>query len=380
MRIGGAWLNQPGTQALCAALGLAGHRILFVGGCVRNALLHEPVSDLDLATDAPPQTVMEIATAAGFKVIPTGIDHGTVTVIAGGIVHEITTFRRDVATDGRRATVAYSFDLSEDASRRDFTMNALYAEPTGEVVDPLNGLPDLIARRIRFVGAPEQRITEDYLRILRFFRFHARYGDPSLGIDAEGFAACAALAEGLEGLSRERIGAEMRKLLAARDPGPALASMAACGVLARVLPGSDARAIPRLVHLEGDLPPRWQRRLVILGGQDIGQNLRLSRQELLEIGRIRDDIGSALGPAALGWRLGATPATDVILVRAALLEQMMPPSWQAEVSRGAESQFPVSAADLMPGLRGPELGAKLKELEERWLFSDLRLTREALLA
>ena len=380
MRIGGAWLNQPGTQALCAALGLAGHRILFVGGCVRNALLHEPVADLDLATDAPPATVMQIAEGAGFKVIPTGIDHGTVTVIAGGIVHEITTFRRDVATDGRRATVAYSSDLAEDAARRDFTLNALYAEPTGEVVDPLSGLPDLIARRIRFVGEPEQRITEDYLRILRFFRFHAVYGDPALGIDPEGLGACAALAEGIEGLSRERIGAEMRKLLAARDPGPALASMAACGVLARVLPGSDARAVPRLVHLEGQRAPRWQRRLAILGGEDIGQNLRLSRQEQLELGRIQNELGSSLRPAALGWRLGATPATDVILIRAALLERPMPPSWQADVSRGAESHFPVSAADLMPEFRGPMLGAKLKELEERWLSSDLTLTREALLA
>ena len=379
MKIGGAWLNQPGTQALCAALDLAGHRILFVGGCVRNALLHEPVTDLDLATDAPPKTVMQIAEAAGFKVIPTGIDHGTVTVIAAGVVHEITTFRRDVTTDGRRAVVAYSFDLAEDAARRDFTLNALYAEPTGEVVDPLNGLPDLIARRIRFVGDPEQRITEDYLRILRFFRFHAVYGDPALGIDPEGLAASASLADGIDGLSRERIGAEMRKLLAARDPGSALASMAACGVLMRVLPGADARAIPYLVHLEGPIAPRWQRRLVVLGGEDMGQNLRLSRQEQAEISRIRDEIGSTLSPAALGWRLGATPATDVLLARAALLEQPMPPSWQSDLKRGVASQFPISAADLMPAYRGPELGARLKQLEARWLSSDLRLTREALL-
>ncbi|MBI1171128.1 CCA tRNA nucleotidyltransferase [bacterium] len=380
MRIGGAWLNQTGTQALCAALGLAGHRILFVGGCVRNALLQEPVTDLDLATDALPQDVTQIATGAGFKVVPTGIDHGTVTVIAGGIVHEITTFRRDVATDGRRAVVAYSSDLAEDAARRDFTINALYAEPTGEVVDPLDGLPDLIARRIRFVGQPEQRIREDYLRILRFFRFHAVYGDPALGIDPDGLAACAALAEGIDGLSRERIGAEMRKLFAARDPGPALASMAASGVLARVLPGSDVRGIPRLVHLEGGLAPRWQRRLVVVGGQDAGQRLRLSRQEQSEIALIRDEIGSPLRPAGLGWRLGLAPATDVILARAALLGQSMPPSWQADLARGAQSRFPVSAADLMPGFRGAQLGARLKELEDRWLASDLKLTREDLLA
>ena len=380
MKIGGAWLNHHGTQALCAALGVAGHRVLFVGGCVRNALLQEPISDLDLATDATPQSHTELAEAASFKVIPTGIDHGTVTVIAGGVVHEITTFRRDVETDGRRAAVSFSTDLAEDAARRDFTMNALYAEPSGDVIDPLGALPDLIARHVRFVGDPELRIREDYLRILRFFRFHAVYGDPAQGIDPQGLAACAALVGGIEGLSRERIGAEMRKLLAAHDPAPALASMAATGVLSRVLPGSDPRAIAPLIHLEGDMPPRWQRRLVALGGQDAGQNLRLSRQEQAEIGRIRDEIGSPMTPAAVAWRLGATPAADVVLARAALLEQPVPNDWQADVQRGSASHFPVSAADLIPAFQGEALGAKLRELEARWLSSDLTVTREALLA
>ena len=380
MKIGGAWLNHHGTQSLCAALGLAGHRVLFVGGCVRNSLLHELVSDLDLATEATPEDVTDIAKTAGFKVIPTGIDHGTVTVIAGGTAHEITTFRRDVETDGRRATVAFSSDLAEDAARRDFTMNALYAETSGEVVDPLNGLPDLIARHVRFVGDPEQRVREDYLRILRFFRFYAVYGDPAQGIDSDGLAACAALADGIDGLSRERVGAEMRKLLAARDPAPALASMAATGILNRVLPGSDPRAISPLVHLESDLSPRWQRRLVVLGGQDLGDALRLSRQEQAEIVKIKDELGSTLTPAAVGWRLGVTLATDVILARLAMLEQSLPDHWQVDIQRGAESHLPVTSADLMPALQGAALGVKLRELEARWLASDLILTREALLS
>lgn len=380
MRIGGAWLKQHGTQALCAAVGLAGHRILFVGGCVRNALLREPVHDLDLATDATPQTVTDIAQTAGFKVVPTGIDHGTVTVIANGVVHEITTFRRDVQTHGRRATVAFSTDLTEDAARRDFTMNALYAEPSGEVVDPLGGLPDLIARRVRFVGEPEQRIREDYLRILRFFRFHAVYGDPALGIDAEGLAACAALVDGIAGLSRERVGAEMRKLLAARDPAPALASMASTGVLAQVLPGADPRPIAPLIHLEDGIAPRWQRRLAVLGGAEMGEHLRLSRQEQAEIGRIRDEIGTTLSPAGLGWKLGETPGGDVLLARAAVLETPLPAGWQTELHRGTEAHFPITAADLMPDLRGAALGTRLKELEALWLASDLTLSREALLS
>jgi poly(A) polymerase len=376
VKIGGAWLEAHGTQALCAALGMAGVRILFVGGCVRNALMGRAVGDLDLACDAPPGEVMALAEAAGFKAIPTGIEHGTVTVISGGVAHEITTFRRDVATDGRRAVVAWSTDIAEDAARRDFTMNALYATPAGEVLDPLGGMEDLLARRVRFVGEAARRIEEDALRILRFFRFHAAYGDPEAGIDAEGLAASADLAELVETLSRERVGHEMRKLLAAPDPAPALAAMQAAGVLGRILPGADPRFIAPLVHLEGERAPRWQRRLVVLGGAG---DLRLSRAEAAEIDRLRQAIGADLSPAGLGWRLGVVPAVDVVLARAAL-GLPAPEGWQAEVERGAQAQCPVSAADLMPGLSGRDLGARLKALEGLWLDSGLRLDRAALLA
>ncbi len=380
MMVSGDWLTRPATQALCAALQAGGHRVLFVGGCVRNALLGEVVGDLDLATDALPEKVVRLVEAAGFKAIPTGIDHGTVTVLAGGLPHEITTFRRDVQTDGRHAVVAYSADLAQDAARRDFTMNALYADPSGEVIDPLGGLPDLRARRLRFVGEPAQRIREDYLRILRFFRFSATYGDPALGMDAEGLAACAELADGIDGLSRERIGAEMRKLLSARDPAPALASMAASGVLRHVLSGADPRYVAPLVHLEAGAPPHWQRRLVVLGGQDWDNALRLSRSEQGLMARLRDQVGNALSPAALGWRLGPEAGADAVLARAAVLESPLPDDWKADVARGAASRFPVTAADLMPALAGPALGAKLAELESRWLASDLRLSRDDLLA
>jgi poly(A) polymerase len=380
MMVSGDWLTRPATQALCAALQAGGHRVFFVGGCVRNALLGEMVGDLDLATDALPEKVVRLVEAAGFKAIPTGIDHGTVTVLAGGLPHEITTFRRDVQTDGRHAVVAYSTDLAQDAARRDFTMNALYADPSGEVIDPLGGLPDLRARRLRFVGEPAQRIREDYLRILRFFRFSATYGDPALGMDAEGLAACAELADGIDGLSRERIGAEMRKLLSARDPAPALASMAASGVLRHVLSGADPRYVAPLVHLEAGAPPHWQRRLVVLGGQDWDNALRLSRSEQGLMARLRDQVGNALSPAALGWRLGPDAGADAVLARAAVLEGPLPDEWKADVARGAASRFPVTAADLMPALAGPALGAKLAELESRWLASDLRLSRDDLLA
>ncbi len=380
MKITGAWLTNAATQALCAAVQAGGFRIFFVGGCVRNALLGEAVGDLDLATDALPDQVMQLAEAAGFKAIPTGIDHGTVTVLAKGVSHEITTFRRDVQTDGRHAAVAYSTDIAQDAARRDFTMNALYADPSGNVVDPLGGLPDLLARRLRFVGDPALRIREDYLRILRFFRFSATYGDPALGVEADALAACAQLADGIDTLSRERIGAEMRKLLSARDPAPALASMAAAGILRHILTGADPRCLAALVHLEGDLPSRWQRRLVVLGGQDWGDALRLSRAEQALMMRLRDQIGTSLSPAALGWKLGIDAGADAVLARAALLESPLPRLWQKDVARGAESRFPVTAADLMPLWNGPALGAKLAQLESLWLASDLRLSRHELLA
>lgn len=379
MKISGPWIDHPKTQALCAALEAAGCRALFVGGCVRNAALGLAVADIDIATDARPETVSDIAQKAGFKVVPTGIDHGTVTVIAGGVPHEVTTFRRDVETDGRRARVAFSARLEEDAARRDFTMNALYATRDGRVIDPLGGLADLRARRLRFVGDADARIREDYLRILRFFRFHAIYGDPAGGIDAEGLAACARHATGIASLSGERIGAEMRKLLGAADPAPAVAAMQAAGVLAQVLPGGDARALPVLVHLEGERPPRWQRRLAVLGGADVTQAWRLSRVESRDFRHVRDALGDLSSSAVLGWRLGATLAEDAVLARAALLETPPPPGWQAEIARGAASVFPVKPADLMPALQGPALGLRLKQLEARWLAADLRLDKAALL-
>ena len=379
MKVAGDWLDHPGTQALCAALEGGGHRALFVGGCVRNSLLGVPVGDVDIATDATPDVVAELAGAAGFKTVPTGIDHGTVTVVAQGHPHEVTTFRRDVETDGRRAVVAFSTRIEEDAARRDFTMNALYADRHGTVIDPLGGLPDLLARHVRFVGDPETRIREDYLRILRFFRFHAAHGDPDRGLDADGLAACAAFSAGLEGISRERIGAEMRKLLSARDPAPAVAAMAQAGVLRHVLPGAEPRYLAPLVYLEADCPPHWLRRLVVLGGEDAESALRLSRAEVRDLAALRVALSSSETPAALGWRLGAALATDAMLARAALFETPPPAGWQDQIARGAAASFPVTAADLMPGLEGAALGARLKQLEALWLASDLTASRDTLL-
>ena len=316
MRLTGDWLDHPGTAAVMQALDGAGGQAFFVGGCVRDAVLGRPVGDIDIATDLVPDRVVEAVVVAGLRAVPTGIEHGTVTVIAAHRPHEVTTFRRDVETFGRHATVAFSTDVAEDAARRDFTMNALYADGRGQVIDPLgSGLADAKQRHVRFIGHPEDRIREDYLRILRFFRFTAVVGDPDLGLDAEGLAACAALAEGIDGLSRERIGAEMRKLLSAGDPAPAVSAMAQAGLLARVLPGADARALAPLVHLEAGLSPDWLRRLahdrVVVHGEvesatDFINQHSLMVVPLLSGGGMRAKIleGMALGKVALSTRIG----------------------------------------------------------------------------
>ncbi|MEM7189930.1 MAG: CCA tRNA nucleotidyltransferase, partial [Pseudomonadota bacterium] len=257
MRLDAEWLTAPASVAVMSALGDA----YFVGGCVRNQILGHPVADIDIATPLAPEEAGELLAAAGIRVVPTGLQHGTQTAVVAGQGVEVTTFRRDIETDGRHAKVIFTTEIAEDASRRDFTMNALYAEADGTVVDPISGLEDTIAGRLRFIGDAEDRIREDYLRILRFFRFQALYGRQS--IDADGLAACAALADGLDQLARERVGWEMRKLLGAPDPAPAVASMAAAGILRRVLPGADAVFLAQLVHIEqsAGADPDWLTRL-----------------------------------------------------------------------------------------------------------------------
>ncbi len=381
MKISGDWLTRAETQAVFAMLSDAGYQVYAVGGCVRNALMGVAVSDVDMSTDALPDQVVQLAKAAGLKAIPTGIDHGTITVVSGGIPHEITTFRKDVATDGRRATVAFSTSVTDDARRRDFTMNALYVDRDGEVLDPLSGMADLEARILRFIDDPTQRIREDYLRILRYFRFHAWYGDPSAGMDSEALAAISETFEGLERISKERVGAEILKLLSATDPAPSVAAMRQTGVLGQVLPGADDRTLAPLVHLEGEagLAPDALRRLANLGGDAVSENLRLSKKQTEILDVLRDEIGSMEALAAVAYRHGADVAHSVALLRAAVFETPLQPEMKTEIALGAEAEFPVKAADLMPEFAGVKLGEALKTLEASWIASGFALTKDDLL-
>lgn len=373
------WLEDPDTQHVCKVLKDGGADVYFVGGCVRNALLGAGASDLDLCTNMRPEQVIDVAGAAGIRAVPTGIDHGTVTLVHKSVPYEITTFRRDVATDGRRAVVAFSDCIKEDAARRDFTMNALYARPDGEVVDPLDGLPDLVARRVRFIGTAENRIREDYLRSLRYFRFHAWYGNPDLGFDPDALSAIAGNLDGIPSLSRERVGQELVKLLAAPDPAPAIAVMRQIGLLSVILPGSDDRALAPLIHLEAGIPPEPMRRLAALGGEDPREALRLSKAQANMVQLLRTEATGPTAPAALAYMYDQSVARDVMLLRSALLEMPLHPMLETELNAGAQAVFPLTAQDLMPDVQGPALGVALKRLKSDWIASGFSLDKDTLL-
>ncbi|KIN74405.1 CCA tRNA nucleotidyltransferase [Sulfitobacter guttiformis] len=377
-----AWLVAPSARAVFDAIAQGGHQIFYVGGCVRNALLGVGVSDVDMSTSATPAQVIELAEASGLKPIPTGIDHGTITVVSGGTPYEVTTFRRDVVTDGRHAVIAYSTDITEDARRRDFTMNALYAEADGTVIDPLNGLDDLRAGRVRFIEDAETRIREDYLRTLRYFRFHAWYGDTSEGLDPEAIAAIGSNLSGLETLSAERVGAEVKKILSAKDPSTALGAMAQTGVLGTILPGTDIRFILLVIHAGTYIaaPVSWLARLVVLGGEGVPKRLRLSRSEHREYALIHKAAFEGASLLGISFDHGPELATQAYLIRCAIAESMPEARYVDALLHASRQRFPVSAQDLMPTFKGEALGKRISQLKTEWIASNFVLTRAELLA
>jgi tRNA nucleotidyltransferase/poly(A) polymerase len=334
-----------------------------------------------MSTNARPEVVMQLAADAGLKAIPTGIDHGTITVVSSGTPFEITTFRRDVETDGRRAVVAFSDDIADDARRRDFTMNALYARPDGSIVDPLGGMEDALARRIRFIEDANQRIREDYLRTLRFFRFSAWYGTIDQGFDPDALSAIASNLDGLSNLSAERVGMEMIKLLAAPDPGPAIAVMRQTGVLNSVLQGADDTWLAPVIHVEIllGLAPNPIRRLAALGGINIEKTLRLSKVQTRQLAHYRDGIGSMTGVAELGYRLGSDIAKGIFALRFAFAGS--PPDLEKldEIEAAAIAEFPIKSSDLSDEFSGPALGQRLKDLKAEWIASNFTKTKTQLL-
>ena len=377
MKISQDWINDPQLKQVLALLNSDGGVGYLVGGCVRNALMEKPTTDIDIATSFDPKTVSNLAKSANFKVIPTGIDHGTVTVVTDAGPLEITTFRQDIETDGRHAIVAFTTDIAKDASRRDFTMNALYGCANGDVIDPLGGLDDLQNGHVRFIGDPIERIEEDYLRILRFFRFTAIYGDPVLGIDEDGLAACAQCLDGLGGVSKERIGSEVLKLLGSNEPSMAIAAMGQINVLQRILPGADPKYLPILVHAEHGFDIDPIRRLAVLGGQSVKENLRLSKKQnhhLSILQNAQDPSG-----ARTGFEHGYSAGLGAALISATYAETSIYAELDTVLRHATSVTFPIAAQDISHIVQGPDLGNALTFLKDEWISSGFELTKAELM-
>lgn len=363
---------RPGVPKVLGALGPGKAR--FVGGAVRDTLLGLDAEDLDLATPLSPYEVMRVLGSAGIKVVPTGIAHGTVTAISEGQVVEITTLRSDVTTDGRRATVSFTDDWKEDAARRDFTINALFSDPqTGELFDYFDGLADLRERRVRFIGDPLTRIAEDHLRILRFFRFHARFGLDQP--DEHGLRACIQRANDLMALSRERIADELLKLLAHPNPASTVSVMVEHGVLAAVLPEILVSALPRLTNLiaaeqNAGVAADGIRRLASLLPADvdlaekIAARLKLSNKD-------RKRLATAVlpqleaNPRALSYRVGKESAIDRLLLAGRAEQARSIAGWEPP-------RLPIGGGALIERglLPGPVVARTLKTIEKRWVEQD----------
>jgi tRNA nucleotidyltransferase/poly(A) polymerase len=387
------WLTRKSTQAVFDALSGEGIETRAVGGAVRNAFLKLPVAEVDLATTATPQEVIALAEKAGLKAVPTGIEHGTVTVIADGAPFEVTTLRRDVETFGRHAEVAFTRDWEADAKRRDFTLNALYANRQGCVFDPLHGYADLAAGRVRFIGDAAERIREDYLRILRFFRFNAYYGRGPL--DEAGLMACVTLRGGLAQLSAERIWTELKRILVAPRAAEAIEALFDYGLLTEILGG-----VPRLmdfgrlaaIEIANGLAANAPLRLAVLAifvDEDvarIAERLRLSNagQAVLALAA---DVPEGLPQEAfakaalyslaenyrsailIAWARSGDAAEDARWIEALKL----PDRWQVP-------EFPVRGQDIMAlGIAGTEVGTMLRRLEQEWIEGGFAATRERLL-
>jgi poly(A) polymerase len=391
------WLYVGALPRLLEVLDRDGEEARVVGGAVRNTLLGEPVGEIDLATTAVPEEVIRRAEAAGFKPVPTGVEHGTVTVVVDGTPFEVTTLREDIETFGRHARVAFGRSWQHDAERRDFTMNALYAARDGTVYDHVGGLEDLTARRVRFIGDPARRIAEDYLRILRFFRFHAAYGHGGPP-DPAGLAACIEGRSGLETLSRERVRMELLKLLIATHAVPALVSMSETGLLLAVLGGVPLLAsFANMSKLERELsmtpvPIRRLAALAVTTAEDaerLRQRLRLANSEYDRLASVAEEwrhisVETAMHDArALIYRVGPDKFVDRVLLAwsRAWNESVADSRWHDLVQlpgHWTAPVFPLKAADFIARgvAKGPALGAAMRAAEEAWIAQDFPMDAE----
>lgn len=376
------WLSSKSIQKLIKALGADAVR--FVGGCVRDSLLGRPVSDIDLATIHKPEQTIELLEAEGIKVVPTGLAHGTITAVVDGDTFEVTTLRKDVSTDGRRATVAFTDSWHEDAARRDFTINALYASYSGEIYDPFGGLNGLDRREVRFIGDAEERIREDALRIYRFFRFSARFADK---LDSEGLAACTKRAADVANLSRERVRDELLKLLKVLDPRPFLQKMNDLGLLPAIsdetasLDAADARFSIEVKHGAPSLP---ETRLALLypkiPAKRLATEFRLSKTQETLIHGVREASRQLADEEEFSTCLYQYGA-EVTIEALKGVDSPHRADFEAQTRSWKHPEFPISGADLLAigYAPGAALGQRLALLEGLWVASEFSMSKDELL-
>ena len=347
MKISADWLTKPSTQLVMQILLSGGYEAFFVGGCVRNTLFDFQATDIDISTSATPKRVMELMSQAGLKTIPTGIDYGTVTVVADKQNYEITTFRKDIETDGRRAKVKFSGSVLEDAKRRDFSINAIYSEQDGTILDPLDGIADIAKKRIKFIGDPHARIKEDYLRILRFFRFLALFGRENETHEIE-IAAINDLRDGLDTISAERKSDEILKLFAAPNPQYSIFLMETADISSKIFDAYDYKSLNNLKELEDRLQvsPCATRRLAAYTKDNLKSQLRFSNKITKAHKVLREEAIGKKDAAELSYRYNEKIALDSILVRSSLHSTEPSKNVYHRIKLGSVAKFPVKSVDL----------------------------------
>ena len=376
------WLRNPSVQKLSKLYKNFGYQVLFVGGCVRNTILKMPVTDIDLATDAQPEEIIKIAKENNIRFVPTGLAHGTITLIIDNKNYQITTFRTDFDHDGRYAKVEFTESLLLDASRRDLTINALYCNHVGEVIDPLNGLDDIKKQKIKFIGNPNERIKEDNLRILRFFRFQAIYGNKNLEIDSIALEACHNHKSKLAALSKERITSELRKILSAPNPLEVIIKMNETGVLNELFQNVSIDSLEAYLKTEEKfkININWLGRLLSLQVTQEEESLKLTRCEFKFLKQTKSAIENQIHVLEFSYYNGVENGKIYSILQNFRHNIILSKNLLNQINSLATKKFPITAKDLMPEIRGKKLGEALRSLEDRWIKSNFTLSKKDLLA
>lgn len=376
------WLRNPSAQKLSKLYKNFGYQVLFVGGCVRNTILKKPVTDIDLATDAQPEEIIKIAKENNIRFVPTGLAHGTITLIIDNKNYQITTFRTDFDHDGRYAKVEFTESLLLDASRRDLTINALYCNHVGEVIDPLNGLDDIKKQKIKFIGNPNERIKEDNLRILRFFRFQAIYGNKNLEIDSIALEACHNHKSKLAALSKERITSELRKILSAPNPLEVIIKMNETGVLNELFQKVSIDSLEAYLKTEEKfkININWLGRLLSLQVTQEEESLKLTRCEFKFLKQTKSAIENQIHVLEFSYYNGVENGKIYSILQNFRHNIILSKNLLNQINSLATKKFPITAKDLMPEISGKKLGEALRSLEDRWIKSNFTLSKKELLA